>query len=224
MDSLDRSLVSCQRPIVFGSSRRTCRAQFLQKQGYRILERGHRQRRAEVDLIALDGNCIVFVEVKTRQSDKDEDPSVAVDRRKQERLTRAALIYLKRHGLIEHPARFDVISVVWPDTRQPPESVISPTRSRRSDTIKCSARNSPCNHPNFHGSVSIDNAATNPRKAVVLLSGGLDSATVLAIAKAQGFDLYAISFRYGQRHSVELDRAQTAGSDVRCDAPCDYRY
>ncbi len=96
-------------------------AQFLQKQGYRILERGHRQRRAEVDLIALDGNCIVFVEVKTRQSDRDEDPSVAVDRRKQERLTRAALIYLKRHGLIEHPARFDVISVIWPDTRQPPK-------------------------------------------------------------------------------------------------------
>jgi 7-cyano-7-deazaguanine synthase len=43
--------------------------------------------------------------------------------------------------------------------------------------------------------------------AVVLLSGGLDSATVLAIAREQGYDTFALSFRYGQRHSVELDAA-----------------
>jgi len=43
--------------------------------------------------------------------------------------------------------------------------------------------------------------------AVVLLSGGLDSATVLAIARAEGYELYAISFRYGQRHACELDAA-----------------
>ena len=45
------------------------------------------------------------------------------------------------------------------------------------------------------------------RQAVVLLSGGLDSSTVLAIAKSQGFECSALSFRYGQRHKVELDRA-----------------
>lgn len=44
-------------------------------------------------------------------------------------------------------------------------------------------------------------------RAVILLSGGLDSATCLAIAKSQGFVPYAISFRYGQRHKIELDRA-----------------
>jgi len=45
-------------------------------------------------------------------------------------------------------------------------------------------------------------------KAVILLSGGLDSTTILAIAKREGFDLFALTFDYGQRHHVELDRAR----------------
>ena len=47
----------------------------------------------------------------------------------------------------------------------------------------------------------------NDLKAVVLLSGGIDSATTLAIAKNLGFDIYALSFRYGQRHVIELEAA-----------------
>jgi len=50
--------------------------------------------------------------------------------------------------------------------------------------------------------------SNNSRKAVVLLSGGMDSATVLAIAREQGYESYALSFRYGQRHSAELEAAQ----------------
>ena len=46
------------------------------------------------------------------------------------------------------------------------------------------------------------------QRAVILLSGGLDSATTLAIAKAEGFDCYALSFRYGQRHAAELEAAR----------------
>ena len=46
------------------------------------------------------------------------------------------------------------------------------------------------------------------KKAVILLSGGIDSTTTLAIAKSKGFDIYAISFNYGQRHFVELDAAK----------------
>jgi 7-cyano-7-deazaguanine synthase len=46
------------------------------------------------------------------------------------------------------------------------------------------------------------------KKAVVLLSGGIDSTTTLAVARREGFDLYALSFRYGQRHEIELERAR----------------
>lgn len=61
------------------------------------------------------------------------------------------------------------------------------------------------------------------RRAVVLLSGGLDSATVLAIARAEQRELYALSFRYGQRHAVELDCAVrlAAAQDVRRHAVLD---
>ncbi|MEZ4298993.1 MAG: 7-cyano-7-deazaguanine synthase QueC [Polyangiaceae bacterium] len=53
---------------------------------------------------------------------------------------------------------------------------------------------------------------TNDKKAVVLLSGGLDSTTTLAIAKSQGFIPYAMTFRYGQRHEVEIDAARRIAS------------
>lgn len=53
-----------------------------------------------------------------------------------------------------------------------------------------------------------DSSAIPARPAVVLLSGGLDSTTVLAVAKREGFRPYAMTFRYGQRHSVEIDAAR----------------
>ena len=53
-----------------------------------------------------------------------------------------------------------------------------------------------------------------PGRAVILLSGGLDSATTLAIAKADGFDCYALSFRYGQRHGAELDAARRVAAAI----------
>jgi len=52
------------------------------------------------------------------------------------------------------------------------------------------------------------------KKAVVLVSGGLDSATTLAIAKKSGYDCYAMSFNYGQRHQVELESAKTVSSSI----------
>lgn len=56
--------------------------------------------------------------------------------------------------------------------------------------------------------------STNKPKAVVLLSGGLDSATAAAIAKSEGYELYALSFDYGQRHSKELECAHKIGESL----------
>ena len=47
------------------------------------------------------------------------------------------------------------------------------------------------------------------KKAIILVSGGLDSATVLAVTKAEGYACYAVSFDYGQRHGAELDAAKS---------------
>ena len=106
-------LIADSQPDKLGLAGEKLAAKFLKGLGYRILARSHRQRLGEIDIIALDGNCIVFVEVKTWGSDTEGDPSLAVDRSKQEKLTRAAAIYLKQKRLLENPARFDVISIVW---------------------------------------------------------------------------------------------------------------
>ena len=57
-------------------------------------------------------------------------------------------------------------------------------------------------------------ASGEEKKAVVLLSGGLDSATTLAIAKSEGYQLYALSFSYGQRHSWELEAAKRVAASI----------
>ncbi|MFZ5830683.1 MAG: YraN family protein [Planctomycetota bacterium] len=95
-------------------------ARYLLRKGYRIVIRGSRMPGGEIDLVALDGRTIVFVEVKTRTSADHGHPAEAVDDEKQRRLTRLALRLLKRHGLLDHPARFDVVAVTWPENRRRP--------------------------------------------------------------------------------------------------------
>jgi putative endonuclease len=95
-------------------------ARYLKRHGYRILARGDRLWPGELDLVALDRQTIVFVEVKTRRSQDAGHPAEAVDAAKQRRLTRLAVTFLKRHGLLEHPGRFDVVAVTWPEGRRRP--------------------------------------------------------------------------------------------------------
>jgi putative endonuclease len=89
-------------------------ARYLSRRGYKVLARGDRFGPGELDLVMLDRETIVFVEVKTRQSHDAGHPAEAVDERKQRKLTRLAVTFLKRHRLLERPARFDVVAVTWP--------------------------------------------------------------------------------------------------------------
>jgi putative endonuclease len=68
----------------------------------------------ELDLVAVDGRTVMFVEVKTRRSEQFGHPTEAIDLRKQSRMTRAAVSYLKRHGLLDYRSRFDVVAILWP--------------------------------------------------------------------------------------------------------------
>lgn len=96
---------------------------YLERCGYKILEQSFNTRVGEIDLIAVwQRRQIVFVEVKTwsRNWLNAGGPSDAVDDDKQTKMTRTALIYLKRHGLLETPARFDVVEVTFDETTRKP--------------------------------------------------------------------------------------------------------
>ncbi len=86
-------------------------AMFLSKRGYKILERNYKTRLGEIDLIALHEGVIVFIEVKTRTSDAYGAPELAVNPRKQQRMVKAALGYLKYKKIHQMPCRFDVVAI-----------------------------------------------------------------------------------------------------------------
>ena len=95
-------------------------ARYLRRRGYKILARKFRTRLGELDLVARDDETIVFVEVKTRSTNQAGHPTEAITPAKQRRLTQLALAFLKRYGLLERRARFDVVSIVWSSGSRPP--------------------------------------------------------------------------------------------------------
>jgi putative endonuclease len=86
-------------------------AGFLRNRGYRILERNYRNCFGEIDIIARHKKFICFLEVKARRSDFYGTPQEAVSAAKQRRISRVALGYLKSKGLLDQPARFDVVGI-----------------------------------------------------------------------------------------------------------------
>lgn len=100
------------KKIITGRRGEDIAAEHLAKHGYRIIERNYRCRQGEIDIIAMDAAALVFIEVKTRASDRFGPPAEAVDAGKQGRMAHAALKYMADKGLSETEARFDVVSVV----------------------------------------------------------------------------------------------------------------
>jgi putative endonuclease len=109
------------RPLTLGERGERAAARYLKRLGYKIVFSRHRQRYGEVDIIAIDGQTVVFVEVKTRRDASLGRPAEAGDLKRQGRMTRAALAFLKSHGLLEYASRFDVVEVVWPEGQKRPE-------------------------------------------------------------------------------------------------------
>ena len=87
---------------------------YLKEKGFKIRESNWRSGRNEIDIIAQDGKFLVIVEVKSRKSNYAGEPEVAVDRKKQRLLIRAANIYILRKN-IKCETRFDIISVLLKD-------------------------------------------------------------------------------------------------------------
>jgi putative endonuclease len=104
----------------FGSRSERAAARYLRQQGYRILARNLNSTGGELDLVALEGTCVVFVEVRSTGTTDENRPATSVDLNKQRRLTELAVRFLQRRGLLGRPARFDVVTVSWPPDRREP--------------------------------------------------------------------------------------------------------
>jgi putative endonuclease len=110
----------------FGNRSERAAARFLRGLGYRILARNVNLKVGEIDLVALDGRTLVFVEVRSTECGSIERPTLSIDGEKQRKLTSAAMAFLQQHHLLDHPSRFDVIAVSWPANQRKPHLVHFP--------------------------------------------------------------------------------------------------
>ncbi len=92
---------------------------YLESKGYTILERNYFFMRSEVDIVAYDETCIIFVEVKKRASRVFGNPEEFVTKEKQKNLYKAAEAWLYERKMDGSPVRFDVISIVQKDNEAP---------------------------------------------------------------------------------------------------------
>ena len=85
--------------------------EYLRRKGYRIIDRNWHNGHEEIDIVAMDGEMLVVVEVKTRFSDEFGDPDLAVTKSKQRSIVRTADAYIIEHDL-DVETRFDIVSIV----------------------------------------------------------------------------------------------------------------
>lgn len=84
----------------------------MESMGYEILQYNYRCRQGEIDIVARDGEYLVFCEVKFRRDLSSGLPEEAVDIRKQRVISKCALYYITVHGLTDRPCRFDVVGIL----------------------------------------------------------------------------------------------------------------
>lgn len=99
----------------FGDRSERAAERYLRRLGFRVVSRNWSCPAGELDLVALDGPCLVFVEVRSTATADPNRPANSVDPGKQRRLTQAALSFLQSKRLRDPVSRFDVVAVSWPD-------------------------------------------------------------------------------------------------------------
>lgn len=104
---------------LFGQAGESAAEAYLRRKGYRILARNLRSPLGELDLVAEDGQVMVFVEVKARRTDVFGGAIYAVHHRKQEKLIQLAAQYLARHHIKDRLCRFDVVLLQGSDAVAP---------------------------------------------------------------------------------------------------------
>ncbi|WP_139492900.1 YraN family protein [Brevibacillus dissolubilis] len=109
--------------IALGQQGEELAAAFITDLGYRIVGRNVRFREGELDLVALDGQTLVFIEVRTRSSTQFGTPLESITRRKQQKLRQLALLFLAEHDGGAYLFRFDVISVQYKGEYTSPEII-----------------------------------------------------------------------------------------------------
>ena len=97
---------------IYGKRSEIIAADYLEKKGYKILETNYKNKIGEVDIIARDGDYIVFVEVKARFSQAFGHPFEAIDERKQQKIHAIASLYLIKNKKYGTNCRFDAISIL----------------------------------------------------------------------------------------------------------------
>ena len=106
-------MVQLENKRIVGKKYEDMAAGYISELGYKILERNYRIKSGEIDIIAKDGDYIVFAEVKYRKNNNYGTPFEAVDYRKQNRIRHVALAYIYKEGLPEStPIRFDIIGII----------------------------------------------------------------------------------------------------------------
>ena len=99
----------------FGKDSEQYAAQYLKKQGYKILETNYKTKSGEIDIIAKHRGELVFVEVKARHSNRYGNPKYAITPKKQAKIASVALNYLKATKQMNKRARFDVVVIMKKD-------------------------------------------------------------------------------------------------------------
>ncbi len=96
----------------------------LERCGYEILARRFRTRLGEIDIVAREGDTLVFIEVKARRTTRFGEPIEAVDWRKRQTIARLAAEYVLRHSIGNASCRFDVVSIVFGDGLRPRIAIV----------------------------------------------------------------------------------------------------